>query len=404
MAEGLLVASAAIKAANSKTGRKVTGVIAGVLLFFLTILIAVVVHIFSIFSWENISGTNGVIDVQATEIYRQIRIIYDEYVEDKKEEMTVMEEAYREANTEYRTETVYDAEKEEYVEEEVEYCTAEITQSYSHMNTATVMAYLSCKNQKDYIRDATRAKVRKEELREFWETVSGIKVDDYQTDAGQHIINIYNNVMGTEEIAKAFFASSFLQKQFLETVHIMSSMIGNEYFTTDIGNVNENSMPIPLYHQYDSRWGRKAYGDGNITVNGCGPTCIAMVFSYLKNTEILPSDIVDFTGNKYYVKGAGSSWSIFSACADRWGIRCSNIGTSYPKIIAELSVGKPVILSMGPGMFTSSGHFIVITGIDADGNVTVNDPNDNDRKNHINRKFYILQILREAKGGWSFEE
>ncbi|MCC8066097.1 MAG: hypothetical protein LIO94_03200, partial [Clostridiales bacterium] len=28
-----------------------------------------------------------------------------------------------------------------------------------------------------------------------------------------------------------------------------------------------------------------------------------------------------------------------------------------------------------PGDFTYTGHFIVLTGIDGDGNVTVNDPN-----------------------------
>ena len=39
-----------------------------------------------------------------------------------------------------------------------------------------------------------------------------------------------------------------------------------------------------------------------------------------------------------------------------------------------LENGNPVILAMGPGDFTSSGHYIVLTGV-VEGKFTVNDPN-----------------------------
>ena len=82
--------------------------------------------------------------------------------------------------------------------------------------------------------------------------------------------------------------------------------------------------------------------------------------------------------------------------------RCRYIGLSAGNIANELSAGHPVILSMGPGTFTKSGHFIVLTGINEDGTVTVNDPNDNSKKNHVNKQFDLQQILKESKGGWSF--
>ena len=98
----------------------------------------------------------------------------------------------------------------------------------------------------------------------------------------------------------------------------------------------------------------------------------------------------------------GSDWSIFAACATQWNLDCNSIGTSKPAIENALLNGRPVILSMKPGRFTTSGHFIVLTGIDEMGMVTVNDPNDNNKKNFYNQTFEITDILNEAKAGWSF--
>ena len=34
---------------------------------------------------------------------------------------------------------------------------------------------------------------------------------------------------------------------------------------------------IPLFLQWDERWGYETYGDDFLAVTGCGPTCLAMV-------------------------------------------------------------------------------------------------------------------------------
>ena len=44
------------------------------------------------------------------------------------------------------------------------------------------------------------------------------------------------------------------------------------------------------------------------------------------------------------------------------------------RIRARLDEGCPIIVNVGPGDFTDSGHFMTITGYDSEG-FTINDPN-----------------------------
>ena len=128
-----------------------------------------------------------------------------------------------------------------------------------------------------------------------------------------------------------------------------------------------------------------------------------MVLSYLRQEIIYPDDVAGWAGNKYYVNGAGTAWSIFPVVYAKWGVRCTDIGKSQELLISALREGKPVIASMGPGTFTKGGHFIVLSGITADGKIKVNDPNDSALKNHINTRFEVSLILREAKNMWVCE-
>lgn len=160
---------------------------------------------------------------------------------------------------------------------------------------------------------------------------------------------------------------------------------------------------MPLYLQYSAQWGSIPFGGGTISSSGCSVTCIAMVASYLKNASIYPSDVVAWTGaTTYYVPGQGASWSIFPAAAKHYGLRCKNLGKDGNKIKKALKKGKPVIASMGPGTFTSNGHFIVLRGMDAEGKILVNDPNDSTEKNHVNKAFTWELIDSQAKNYWRF--
>ena len=61
--------------------------------------------------------------------------------------------------------------------------------------------------------------------------------------------------------------------------------------------------------------------------------------------------------------------------ASNLGLTAENIPVTQENILAALRSGTPLICSMYPGDFTYTGHFIVLTGIDENGAITVNDPN-----------------------------
>ena len=164
----------------------------------------------------------------------------------------------------------------------------------------------------------------------------------------------------------------------LQFYHVLGSSGG-------IGTYPANGMKIPHYLQTQNA--NVPYGSSNIAACGCGPTSFAMVASYLTGTTITPADAVAWCGNSYYVWGAGTSWSYFEAAAKHFG--CGAVRESYDanEVLKALSEGHPVISSQSAGLFTRGGHFTVLRGVENGNKVLVNDPNDSEAKNYINRSF-----------------
>ena len=133
---------------------------------------------------------------------------------------------------------------------------------------------------------------------------------------------------------------------------------------------------IPLLLQWDERWGYAFYADDMIAVNGCGPTAIAMVAAGLTGTNtVTPYKVAQFSaGNGYYAGDSGTSWILMTDGAQQFGIYGEEMGLSENQVFSALESGHPIICSMRPGDFTTTGHFIVLTGIE-DGKIRVNDPN-----------------------------
>ena len=152
----------------------------------------------------------------------------------------------------------------------------------------------------------------------------------------------------------------------------------HEVDMTEFENVND----VPLFIQWDERWGYTQYGSFVGGVTGCGPTCLSMVaYYYTKDQSMSPDKIMQFAiDNNYYVYGHGTAWALMSEGSEKLGFDSMEVPLQESKIAEYLSAGNPIICSVGPGDFTTFGHFIVLVDYE-DGMIRVNDPNSYERSN-----------------------
>ena len=180
----------------------------------------------------------------------------------------------------------------------------------------------------------------------------------------------------------------------------------NEYpANEDHGSINiKNDYKkgmIPHFLQWDKRWGYLNYGTNAIALNGCGPTALSMVIVGLTgDTKQNPKEIADFSSeNGYYVEGTGTSWTLMSEGAKRFGIVPDELPLSENLIFSELEAGNPIIVSVRQGHFTTTSHYIVLTGVTESGNIAVLDPNSIQRST---QEWDIDVFMQEARNLWSF--
>ena len=136
------------------------------------------------------------------------------------------------------------------------------------------------------------------------------------------------------------------------------------------------SEGVPLFMQWDQRWGYIRYGSDVVGITRCGPVCLSMAALYVTDDPAMsPDQILRFAlENNYYVSGSGSSWTLISEGGVKLGLSVKELPLVKGLIDKSLEEGKPVICAMRAGDFTTSGHYIVLAGIE-DGKYRVNDPN-----------------------------
>lgn len=129
-----------------------------------------------------------------------------------------------------------------------------------------------------------------------------------------------------------------------------------------------NYAGLTYYSQVDSRWKNHTYTSINdksqtIGTSGCGPTSASMIVSSIKGT-ITPNVMGDlFVQNGYRSKNSGTYWSAFRAVADEFDIGYTETN-SLDKAVELLRNNNYVIASVGNGLFTYGGHFIVLVSVD----------------------------------------
>lgn len=188
-----------------------------------------------------------------------------------------------------------------------------------------------------------------------------------------------------------------------ETVSFVSDYLMHVDDETASGSITEEELKedVPLFQQWDKRWGYVHYGNDIIAIDGCGPTCMSMVYTGItQKTDKTPADIAEFCMNHdYYTQDTGTAWALMSSGAQKLGLSVSRVSLSESAVREALKNKKPVICSMGAGDFTDNGHFIVLKGISKDGKLQVNDPNSIARSE---KEWDFEVVLKQAKAAWAY--
>lgn len=147
----------------------------------------------------------------------------------------------------------------------------------------------------------------------------------------------------------------------------------------------ETAASTPLFLQWDKRWGYLDYGDSVAALSGCGPVSLAMAGYSLTRDEdtFRPDKVIRFAlDHGYCVPGNGSKWTLISEGGEELGLDVTELPLDENRMVRALEAGQRIICIMGPGAFTTAGHFIVLTGVE-DGKFRVNDPNSREKSQRL---------------------
>lgn len=157
---------------------------------------------------------------------------------------------------------------------------------------------------------------------------------------------------------------------------------------------------IPVLFQIDPQWADAPYSGGTIRENGCGPTCMSMVYVALTgNTDLDPMRMAEWSERNGFSVNGMTAWALMTEGASMLGIHGIELPSDTSVVRMELENGSPIICSVNPGDFTTTGHFIVLAGLTEDGRVIVHDPNS---EQNSQRTWELERILSQCANLWSF--
>lgn len=151
----------------------------------------------------------------------------------------------------------------------------------------------------------------------------------------------------------------------------------NRKLSADINSSYYVDGDVPLFLQWDRRWGYRTYGKEMIGLSGCGPTSLAMVIRHFdSDSTVNPYDVAKYSQDNGYVSADNfTSWKLFETGLSKYGLESQDVIPVEAKMKKALDDNKILIVSVKPGTFTERGHIIVIKGYNKNGDFLINDPN-----------------------------
>ncbi len=148
-----------------------------------------------------------------------------------------------------------------------------------------------------------------------------------------------------------------------------------------------NNQPVSFL-QTDPRWANISYSTRGESTTigraGCGPTSMAMVLATWADRKVTPqTECAWALAHGYKAPHQGTYYSYFVPAAKRYGLTCyqlngasiyGNANSAHHKTAKNaVANGDLVIACMGKGLWTSSGHYVVVWNI-VGNMICINDP------------------------------
>lgn len=201
---------------------------------------------------------------------------------------------------------------------------------------------------------------------------------------------------GIDALKEALF-SLFSWTDFVTGGNADDSLTGNIDVTGDkirYDTVENCVKEVTYFNQTEEPWASLPYGTSNVGAAGCGPTSLAIVISTFTGQNVTPEITKTFAEqNGEYVPNVGTSHSFVKNAATHWGLTCERVGKDRMDYVVEsLKDGKLVVEICEAYTITggSSGHFIVLTGVTADGHITIADCASRERTG----KLYSVETIK----------
>ncbi len=214
---------------------------------------------------------------------------------------------------------------------------------------------------------------------------------------------IYLNGVGAEKLMERLDFSE-QEKEWARFLH--DNLTLSQYLDPELGSgedmgelgdlvFTEGGREVVYYNQRDQRWAYHPYGSYTVSETACGPASLAMAVSTLSGQTVTPDRMADWAYRHGYCMPEGGSYhSLIPEGARSFGLTAEGVGRDGQKVLNALADGKLVIAIMGPGTFTTGGHYIVLRGVTEAGKILVADSYS---YGYSQREWDFSLILREAR-------
>lgn len=141
-------------------------------------------------------------------------------------------------------------------------------------------------------------------------------------------------------------------------------------------SVDVSTDEVPLFLQFDERWGYADYSTDIIALRGAGPTCLSMAYVYLmKDNTKNPIKVADYATEMGYLDENGKThWTLMTNGANGIGLKSEEIDVDKDAMVKALEDEKLLVCKVSAGDFTTEESFLLIREY-KDGFFYVNDPN-----------------------------